>query len=439
MVVRGYADNASLAVCGGSGQYRGVLRFSKLLCLTALAVLVRVAALAAWPTAAGEFAGELKLFDRNPEFVLPWKLVLGPGTDGRQSFEYRIEGAGTLFVVEGQVNLATGDGSWRVAEGRIEASLWLGMLVPRLGATLLAGTSAGGLVTVSGEGTVHRGELAGRLKCRWSDGMLVHAVDGWKLEGISFSGEFAVDAVALRAMSTEPFELKVGNISHPRFGARNLALSAVLTPQRSLQLTTAQIEVAGGELFVDPAEVPLAPPAIDLHLRFQRVGLQDIVLLVPAAGLADARGRIDGDVWVKWHRGGEFEVGSGQLKQSGDEPTVVRLSPALGLLTGKLTPYIDFTPQLGRTLGRLIRAKNPAYDDLQDVELGKSELTVSGLRVLLTPEGDERGRTASVQFVARPTEAGTTVKEVKFDVNVLGPLNQVLTWTATEDVSVSAR
>jgi hypothetical protein len=212
----------------------------------------------------------------------------------------------------------------------------------------------------------------------------------------------------------------------------------LLTPQHSLQLISTQVEVAGGELFVDPAEVPLIPPVVDLNLRFQRVGLQDIVLLVPAAGLSDARGRIDGVMRLKWSDATGLKLGVGHLALRNDEPAIMRLSSNIGLLTGRMEPYVDLSHYLGKTLGRMIRPENPAYKDLQNVELGKSELRVSSLRVKLTPDGDELGRSATVQFVAQPVEKGTSVKEVTFDVNVAGPLDALVKVGMEQNFSIDA-
>jgi hypothetical protein len=143
-------------------------------------------------------------------------------------------------------------------------------------------------------------------------------------------------------------------------------------------------------------------------------------------------------VRLKWSAATDFQVGVGHLELRDDEPTVVRLSPSFGLLTGRLEPYLDLSAYIGKTLGRLIHPENPAYKDLQSVELGKSELRVSSLRVNLTPDGDEQGRSATVQFVAQPMEKGSTVKKVTFDVNVAGPLNAVLKLGLRQNFSLEA-
>lgn len=426
--------------CGGSpgGSNRSVHRSPFIFWFLLFAVVGRGLVLGAEPTISGEVGGELKLFNRNPEFVLPWKMSFGRGEKGEQGFSYKIDAAGTQLTASGRINMATGDGSWCIEEARVDAAVWLGLLAPRLGA-VLTGVSAQGVFTVSGDGTLHNGEVTGRLTCAWRDGVLVHAEQGWKLEGISFIGEFAIDAVAARASSTAPFELKIGTISHPRFGARNLELKALLTPQRSVQLLAAQVEVAGGELFVDPAEVPLIPPVVDLNLRFQRVGLQDIVLLVPAAGLSDARGRIDGVVRLKWSDATGLKLGVGQLELRNDEPAIVRLTPSLGLLTGRVPQYIDLLPKWTGPLARWMRPENPAYGNLSSIELGKSDLRVTKLSVQLTPEGDDHGRSATVKIVAQPDQPSGAVKEVTFDVNVAGPLDALVKVGMEQNFSIDAR
>lgn len=425
--------------CGGNrgGSNRSVHRFLFLFRFLLFAVVGRGLVLAAEPGITGEVSGELKLFSRNPEFVLPWKISFGRGEGGEQSFSYKVDATGTQLTAGGRINLATGDGSWRIETARVDAAVWLALLAPRLG-PVLAGVSAQGVFTVSGDGVLHNGEVTGRLTCAWRDGVLVHSEQGWKIEGISFVGEFAVDAVAARGSSTAPFELKIGTISHPRFGARNLELKALLTPQRTLQLVSAQVEIAGGELFVDPAEIPLIPPVVDLNLRFQRVGLQDIVLLVPAAGLSDARGRIDGVMRLKWSDATGLKLGIGHLALRNDEPAIVRLSPNIGLMTGRVPQYIDLLPKWTGPLARWIRPENPAYENLSSIELGKSDLRVTKLNVQLTPEGDDRGRSATVKIVAQPDQPGGAVKEVTFDVNVAGPLDALVKVGMEQNFSIDA-
>ncbi|MDF3059877.1 MAG: hypothetical protein K0R17_4092, partial [Rariglobus sp.] len=70
---------------------------------------------------------------------------------------------------------------------------------------------------------------------------------------------------------------------------------------------------------------------------------------------------------------------------------------------------------------------------------GKVGLRVDLLEARLTPEGDERGRSASVVIRARPERAGTVIGEVTFEVNVSGPLAEVLKLGMQQGLSLQVK
>ena len=404
---------------------RGVRWFTGIFLIGLLLAVSRGQATGFLPPVEGEVAGELKLFPQNPEFTLPWKLALKAASMDGQAFGFSIDGAGAHLRASGQIDLVTGDGSWKIDEAQIEAAAWFAAYALKL-APALAGAVVEGTVSITGAGTLRQGQVAGRINVEWRDGALRHAEQGWALEGVAFKGEFLVDAAGLRLESVSPFEFTVSTVSTARFGARNIFVNARLNERRALAVTSARVEIAGGQATLDPCEVPLSPPTVNAVLRFSRVGLQDIVLLVPAAGLDDARGRIDGVVRIKWTESLGIQLGVGSLAIREDEPATVRLTRSPGLLTARVPQYFDLLPSWMGPLARWIRPENPAYGNMQSIELGQSDLRVKTLDVLLTPEGDEQGRSATVRLVAQPTQPGTAVKEVSFDVNVSGPLNAVL-------------
>jgi hypothetical protein len=377
------------------------------------------------PAVEGAITGELKLFPQLPDFALPWKLSLGAAAGGAQTFTFALDAAGTRLRASGQVELATGDGSWRIDEAQVDAAAWLGALAPRLGPAF-SGVVALGTVGVTGTGTLRQGQVVGGIKVEWRGGYLRNTEQGWAFEGIVFEGDFEIDGGAARLVSTTPFELTIGTITTARFGARNFSLHGWLNEQRTLSVRAARVEIAGGELTADPFEIPLPSFAINANVRINRVGLQDIVLLVPAAGLAEARGRIDGVARVKWTEGVGIQLGVGHLTIRDDEPAIVRLTPAPGLLTGHVPEYFDLLPTWMGPLSRWVRQVDPAFGNMQSLELGQADLRVKTLNVLLTPEGDDKGRSATVRLVAQPASPHSAVKEVTFDVNVAGPLNAVL-------------
>ena len=379
----------------------------------------------ALPAITGAIAGELKPFSPLPDFVLPWKLSLGAASDGGQSFSFKLDAAGTRLCATGQIDLVTGDGSWRIEEAQVDAAVWLAALAPRFGPAV-TGMIALGTVDLTGSGTLKHGQVVGGIKVEWRGGYLRNASQGWAFEGIVFQGEFEIDGAAKRLVSLTPFELTVGTITTARFGARNFSARGWLNEQPALSVKAARVEIAGGEVTADPFEIPLPSFAINANLRINRVGLPDIVLLVPAAGLAEARGRIDGVARVKWNEGVGIQLGVGHLAIRDDEPAIVRLSPAPGLLTGHVPQYFDLLPTWMGPLSRWVRQVDPAYGNMQSIELGQADLRVKTLDVLLTPDSDDKGRSATVRLVAQPAAPGSAVKEVTFDVNVAGPLNAVL-------------
>ena len=392
----------------------------------------------ALPAVTGDLSGELKLFPQVANLALPWRIVLNPVVDGGQGFALVVDAAGTRLRAEGRVDLATGDGSWKIEEARIDVATWFAASALKF-APELSGTVAKGTVIITGTGKLEKGQPAGRIKIEWRDGSLRQEAEGWALDGIAFRGEFAIDGPAQSLVSTSPLEGTIGLVTSSRFGARNVSVNALFNEQRALSVRAARVEIAGGEVTVGPCEIPLSPLVVNANLQISRVGLQDIVFLIPTAGLAEARGRIDGVVQVKWSGEAGFQLGLGHLALRADEPTIVRLTAAPGILTGHVPQHIDLLPSWLGPLARWVRPENPAYGNMRSIELGQSELKVKTLEVQLTPEGDERGRSATVRLVAQPTEPGSTVKEVTFDVNVAGPIAAVVKLGLEQGFTLNAR
>jgi hypothetical protein len=379
----------------------------------------------ALPAVEGDLSGELELFLQSPDSALPWKITLTPAADGGQVFAFVVDAAGTHLQAEGRIDLATGDGSWKIDEARVDATAWFSACALKF-APELAGTVAQGSVTITGTGILKKGQPVGRINIEWREGSLRQEAQGWALDRIAFRGEFAIDGTQMNFRSTSPFELTIGLVTSSRFGARNVFMSGLFNERRALSVTAARVEIAGGEVTVEPCEVLVSPPVIDAKLRIQSVGLQDIVYLIPTAGLAEARGRIDGEVQMQWSGATGFRLGLGHLELRPDEPTFVRLTVAPGILTGHVPQYIDLLPSWLGPLARWVRPINPAYGNMRSIELGQSELRVKTLEVQLTPAGDDRGRSATVRLVAQPAQPGSAVKEVTFDVNVAGPIADVV-------------
>lgn len=389
-----------------------------------VAVIARSAAATELPPLDGEFSGDLKALALPGAPPLHWTLTLTTPAPDQRVVNAVIRGAGTQLQLQMELNAATGDGTWTLSEGELNAAAWLPALAAQVGSAA-DGILVEGTIALTGKGEWRDGIPTGVITMTWRNGRVYHPEQDWSLNDVTMTGDFFVDGANATVRSEGPFELTVGTVTTTRFGARALLVRAVLDESPALSLREAQIEIAGGIVTLDPATIPLAPPAFELSLRITNVGLQDVAALLPA-GLSESRGRINGMVRAAWSEAEGFQLGEGHLELGETEPASLRLAPTPGFLTERVPEYFELVPSWLGPVARWFRPENPAYADLQEIELGRRELRIETLSVQLTPEGDEQGRTARVRIKARPTQPGGAVGELTFEVNVVGPLREVL-------------
>jgi hypothetical protein len=386
------------------------------------------------PPFTGELNGVVTRFALPGAPALQWRVAAAAGRDGR--IDYTIATDADGVHVRGTAHLAAnGDGTWQIDESVVEVGPWLAVLAPWLGSGW-NGVTADGKLKLTGGGELRRGKPRGKVKVELDDAIVRKADQGWSLAGVSLHGEFSFETDGLHWASVGPVEVAVRTITTARFGARNLKLNASVDDKLVVALESARLEAGGGELWIDPSKVPLSPPSIKVRMHMQRVGLQDIVALVPG-GLADARGRIDGELGLGWSPKDGLELGAGRLGLRDDEPAIVHLEPSPGFLTKRVPERIALLPASAGALARWLSPLNPAYADLSAIELGRTALRVQSLTVEVTPEGDARGRSASIRVVAKPVQEHSSVGVVTFDVNVAGPLSAVLRLGMQDGVSMN--
>ncbi|HTO03375.1 MAG TPA: YdbH domain-containing protein, partial [Opitutus sp.] len=249
---------------------------------------------------------------------------------------------------------------------------------------------------------------------------------GWTLDGIILRGDLTVNLADLASMkSASPWDLNIRTISHSRFGARNLAVSVQFNEDRTVSLLSAHVEMAGGDVRVDPSTVTLFPPVLDFNLRIDRVGLQDLVALFPGS-FSDAKGRIDGVVRLGWSEAAGFQVGAGRFELRDDEIATLRLTSTPGFLTDRVPERLALLPAWTGKIGQWFSPLNPVYGDVQKIELGQTELQIVSFSLELTPQGDHRDRHGVLKVNARPTAPGALVQRVTFDININGSISELI-------------
>ncbi len=385
------------------------------------------------PSWGGEITGKaFPLGEDGPR--LTWTFTPRTIDEAGREIVLRAENNATHLRVLVTLDAATGDGTWKIEEGRIDVAPWFAALAPQLGQNM-AGLVAEGAVILTGKGAIHGGRPTGRIKIEWLDGVVSNVGQGWSLAGVTLKAEADVETLP---NGTVPVELTIKTISTSRLGASNLSARAVLAGMRSVAVTSAQVEIAGGNVMVDPFVMPFAEPAVHVKIHMTRVGLQDIVALVPAA-LADASGRIDGEVELGWSKADGVQLGDGGLSVRDDEPNSIRLMPKPGFLTSSMQARFVLLPRWMGPVARWFGFANPAYDSLSSVELGKSDLRIRSLSAHVTPSGDARGRSANVEIVTETDPASGRTDTIIFNINVSGPLEHVLRLGMGEHLSVGGR
>ena len=378
------------------------------------------------PPLSGEVSGRFVLPAQASVPPWDWKLRIDPDGAQRRKAELTVAAAGARLRVAANVDLAGGEGTWNILEGEVDPAAWFAIVAPRV-MSGASGIKVGGRVVLSGGGTLVRGdEPHGTIKFVWSDGSVRDEEHGWRFDGVTLRGQLDGDFTNLAAARSErPWQLSVKTITTQRFGARNLAIDAQLNENGTVSLLSARVELAGGDVTIDPNTVSLFPPVLDFNIRVNRVGLQDLVAVVPAS-LADARGRIDGMVRLGWSKAAGIRIGAGHFSLRDDEVSTLQLVPTPGFLTQRFPEHLSILPAWTGPLAKLMQPLNPVYGDARNIEMGKTSLQVVSFDLKLTPKGDGQGRTGVVSISARAIQPLAAVKLVSFQINLSGPLESLL-------------
>lgn len=345
----------------------------------------------------GTLSGEAALFgEQGPTFR--WELK-GLSRDGdRRELEFTLEGAASRAEGRGMIDVRTGDGTWRLDAAEIDLISWFRFLAPTVGDSL-AGLMAEGQATISGEGVLKAGRVLGRIHFRLTGGMLRSEAEGWELHGISAEGDFDVRGAgeltaAVQSVRYGGLVLKDGRVG--------LALGSDLTAV----VTHLEVSGLGGVIAVDSFKFALRQPEVALSIKVAGIALEELTAYLPSA-LAEAAGRLDGQMEMRWSAADGLRIGAGWLALREESEASVRLAPVPGLITQQL------------------EGSNPAFEPLRRIERGETALNVQVLRAVFSPQGDERGRTASIRLEAEPVDPMLKAPFV-IDVNVAGPLDQLI-------------
>ncbi len=389
-----------------------------LLLLVAIVASARAENAARWLFAPidGQLAGDIALKTILPGApALRWTLVAMRRNEHTQHAVLTLAGPGTQVRLEADLDAAKQTGTWKLTDASFDLAQWNAVLVHSLPAPF-AGLIFTGTVQTTGSGVIQNSGPAGEIRMTVRDATVRDPEAGWRLDGVGAEGRFAVDTGARRVQSAAPMTLTVRTITTKRFGARNLTVDGTLEDKSKFALSSARIEIAGGDVSAAPCSVELSPFRITVDLTIDRIGLQDVAALVPNA-LANARGRVDGVARISWSEATGFQVGNGHLILRKDGPADVTLRPFPGLFTARLNSAVQWL-----------------LPGLRKAELGEVPIEADSLEVTFSPTPDAEGRTAVIHLTGTPKDKRRT--PIDLETNVHGPLQTFLDLGTTKNLRV---
>jgi hypothetical protein len=370
-----------------------------LACAWLLATILRVSAVE-WriPPLSGELTGDIASLQRADAPKLHWRMAARDLGDGRREITCALDGPEARVRVSATVD-AAGSGTWRIDDSEIDLGKWYSEVVVWL-FQRSAKFNIGGTLRVTGDGTLQAGEPSGRATLVLREGRFEAAERKSPVlfDGIALELTFE-DVGTLRTAPAQLLTWRGGHYGPLTLGAGKMRF-ALAGDRVSVQ--DASLAVFAGELSLGAFAFSFARPEFEVPAKVRGFEMAMLLPYLPSM-VADARGRLDGSMQLRW-AANELSLGDGTLTLRPGEKAEVR-----------------FLPQPGFLAGSLPTALTKYYTGLADLEQGKVPLRADSLTVAFTPRGDAEGRTAVINLAGGPADPRLQAP-VDLTFNVRGPL-----------------
>lgn len=340
--------------------------------------------------------------------------VVARQADGKPRLQVDADliGPGFSAKANAESDLAMESGEFALQGVRLELKPWSDFLMAL--APAAAGFELEGVVTGDAHGRIEKAALTGTATLRLRDGALRNQAKGVSAEGIMADLVFP----NLPKLISAPHQIM--NLGKAQIGAVTLQRGEVdleIASEELMTVNAASVEAFGGRLSTEPFAVDLAKIDYAVTILADGVEIADVLALFPDSPVK-ASGEMDGRVPVRFDDTGlHFGQGWAGLKRG--QTTSVLFNSA-GLLTSRISP------------------KNPAYATLQKIETGRARLKVEEFHVDLHPADAPGDRSARLRIVGRPEEPGTDLGALTLEININGPLEDLMNWGLKTEISASA-
>lgn len=389
-------------------------------------------AAAPWPLLQGDLSGELVIRGPGGFPPLHWQVKTSP-SEGENASQVIITAPGLVLEVLVDGPMADGSVRWRIERAEVDLAQWWRRLATRAGVSgLPADMTVAGSVQLNGEGTWRDGTALGQVNATIAQGSASSATQNWNVPEFAVTAQLALVADGPLVQS---FTLRAPAANAVGIAVHNIGVEAVGDEQHRLRIVSAGFDALGGRISLKPFTVDPLNPEIDTSAEMAGVSLAQLAVLVPQA-LREASGQVSGRIDVKWSAKLGPKAGAGSLTVTPSSPANLSLAATPGFLTQHAPERIQWLPDAFGKVAQWLALENPAYDTLRRIELGELPLQVETLSIELYPDGLDGARSAAVKVIARPAD-GSVVEKVTFDVNVSGPLDQVLKLGTSDRVKLN--
>jgi hypothetical protein len=285
------------------------------------------------PPLDGEFTGEFNVLILSGTPKLKWKLKVTTPRPRERAVEFSIDDESFRLKVEALVD-PMGEGTWRIAEAKIDMGQWYAWLAPQF-AHEVGTATIGGTLSLTADGTWRGGELGGHATISLRDGRIDDPPRKVSLEGITLT--LVIEDLAKRR--TAPAQVLTwtkGHYDQVKLGAGRIEFSVA---DDTVNIPRAAVALFGGELSVSGITFSRKRPDFSVSGQVSGFELGEFVYLLPKI-LTHAKGRVDGYLELL-HDANGFVLGAGYLGLREGEPAELRLVPTPGILSSALPPSIN--------------------------------------------------------------------------------------------------
>lgn len=385
------------------------------------------------PKISGDLKGRLVLHGWGDSPVLDWQVAAQPEAGSGHRVQATLSGPGLNIQAELDWRL-DGGADWRLVRGEVDLARWWRSLAARadFAGRLPPDFELNGTLHLTGEGALQGRAVSGRVLARVDGGAVGSATQKWSVPAWTADAELHLTPAGPRLQA---LHLNVPEAEAAGLTIRNIALAAIGEASARLIVERASADLLGGRIALRPFSLDPLSPEVNTSADLQGVGLGDLAALVPEA-LSEAKGQLSGRVAVHWSAKVGLSPGEGSLVVMPDAPATLRLKATPGFITQRVPERLLWLPSSLGVVARLLALPNPAYDTLRRIELGELPLQVEKMDIRLFPDGPDGARSAVAHIETRPP-GDTLVKRVTFDVNLAGPLTEVLRLGSDDRVKIS--